>query len=166
MGKKLLFVLIGCLFATTAFAQSKPVQLSLIPDLAIYDKTTHIKGVSLSIWGENPQTALALGIVNGSTGDSSGISFGFLANYAENFKGAHLAGIANYSSARFTGLQWAPFNYAERLNGLQLGFVNFAAATDKGLQIGLVNIMQSNKSWFTRLPSEVAPAMVLVNWRF
>ena len=134
--KKFIFVLIGCFFASTAFAETQAFQLSLIPDLAIHPKTTHIKGVSLSIWGENPQTALALGIVNGSTGDSSGLSFGLLANYAESYKGAHLAWVANYSSARFSGLQMAAFNYAERLNGLQLGFINFAAATDKGVQVG------------------------------
>jgi hypothetical protein len=166
MMKKLILALIGCFFATTAFAESPAFQLSLIPDLAIHAKTTHIQGVSLSIWGENPQTALAIGIVNGSTGDSSGISFGLLANYAESYKGAHLAGIANYSSARFTGLQLASFNYAERLNGLQLGFINFAAATDRGVQVGLINIMKSTQGWFTNLPDEVAPAMVFVNWRF
>jgi len=166
MIKKLILVLIGSFFATAAFAETQPFQLSLIPDVAIYSKNTHIKGVSLSIWGENPQTALAIGVVNGSTGDSSGLSFGFLANYAESYKGAHLASIANYSSARFTGLQMAAFNYAERLNGLQLGFINFAAATDRGVQVGLINVMKSNKAWFTNLPDEVAPAMVFVNWRF
>jgi len=166
MVKKFIFVVIGCFFASTAFAQTQAFQLSLIPDLAIHAKTTHIKGVSLSIWGENPQTALALGIVNGSTGESSGISFGFLANYAESYTGAHLAWVANYSSARFSGMQLAAFNYAERLNGLQLGFINFAAATDRGVQVGLINIMKSTQAWFTNLPDEVAPAMVFVNWRF
>jgi hypothetical protein len=166
MVKKLIFVVIGCFFASTAFAQTQAFQLSLIPDLAIHAKTTHIKGVSLSIWGENPQTALALGIVNGSTGESSGISFGLLANYAESYTGAHLAWVANYSSARFSGMQLAAFNYAERLNGLQLGFINFAAATDRGVQVGLINVMKSTQAWFTNLPDEVAPAMVFVNWRF
>jgi hypothetical protein len=166
MMKRLILVLIGCCFATTAFAQSQPFQLSLIPDVAIHAKTTHIRGVSLSIWGENPQSALAIGVVNGSTGDSAGISLGLLANYAESYEGAHLAWVANYSSARFTGLQLAAFNYAERLNGLQLGFINFAAATDRGVQVGLINIMKSTPGWFTNLPDELAPAMIFVNWRF
>ena len=166
MTKKLLLALIGCLFATSALAEAKPFQLSLIPDLAIYSKSTRINGVSLSVWGENPQSALALGIVNGSSDDSSGISLGFLANYAANYQGAHLAGIANYASGRFTGLQLASFNYAERLNGLQLGFINFAATTDKGLQVGLINIMTGTKAWFTNLPNELAPGMIFLNWRF
>ncbi len=166
MMKKLVLVLFSCFIATGAFAETKGFQLSLIPDVAIQAKTTHIKGVSLGIWSENPQDALALGVVNGSTGDSSGISLGLLANYAENYSGAHLAWIANYSSARFTGLQLASFNYAERLNGLQLGFINYAATTDKGVQVGLINFMRSTQAWFTNFPDQLAPAMIFVNWSF
>jgi len=166
MIKKLVLVLLGCFIATGAFAEPQSFQASLIPDVAVHAKTTHIKGVSLSIWGENPQNALAIGVVNGSTGSSTGISLGFLANYAENYKGAHLAFIANYSSMQFTGLQLSAFNYAERLNGLQLGFINFAAVTDKGVQVGLINVMKSTPTWFSNLPDELAPAMVFVNWRF
>ena len=77
MVKKLILGLIVSFFATTASAETQPFQLSLIPDVAIHNKATHIQGISLSIWGENPQTALAIGIVNGSTGQSSGISFGW-----------------------------------------------------------------------------------------
>jgi hypothetical protein len=63
-------------------------------------------------------------------------------------------------------LQLAAFNYAEKLHGLQLGFINFAAASDKGVQVGLINVMKSTKDWFVNFPDEVAPAMVFVNWRF
>jgi hypothetical protein len=166
MLKKIVVVLIGYCFATGALAEAAPFQLSLIPDLAIHAKSTRIEGVSLGIWSENPQDALALGVVNGSTGASTGISLSLLANYAESYQGAHLAFVANYASARFSGLQLAGFNYAERLNGLQLGFVNFAAATDRGVQVGFINFMKSNQVWFTNFPDELAPAMVFVNWRF
>lgn len=165
MVKKSLLLVAGLLFATAAFAE-EPFQLSLVPDVAIHSKTTHIKGLSLSVWGENPQTAVAIGVVNGSTGESSGISLGLLANYAENYTGAHLAWVANYTSESFSGLQWAAFNYAEKFNGLQLGFINYAATTGRGVQVGLINIMKSNQTWFQKLPDEGAPAMVFVNWRF
>lgn len=163
--KRLIMILIGCFFATSAFA-SEALQLSLIPDIAIHSKGTHIKGATIGIWSENPQTGLALGVVNGSTGASSGISLGLLANYTENYTGAHLAHIANYASGTFKGLQWAAFNYAERLHGVQLGFINFAGSTERGVQVGLINIMKSNQAWFNRLPDEIAPAMIIVNWRF
>jgi hypothetical protein len=48
--------------------ETHPFQASLTPDIAIYPKTAEIHGLSLSIWGENPQQGVALGIVNGSSG--------------------------------------------------------------------------------------------------
>ena len=163
--KKLVLILIGCLFATGAIAETQAFQLSLIPDIAIQSKTTHIKGFSLGIWSENPQNGLALGVVNGSTGSSSGLSLAFLANYSETYKGAQLAWIANYSSGKASGLQWAAFNYAEKLHGLQLGFINYAKTSEAGLQVGIINIMDETKKWFGNFPDEVAPGMVFVNWR-
>ena len=35
--------------------ESHGFQASLTPDIAIYPKTTEINGLSLNIWGENPQ---------------------------------------------------------------------------------------------------------------
>jgi len=164
--KKWMLVLTCCFFATGAYAETRSFQLSLTPDIAVHSRTTHIDGVSLNIWGENPQNAVALGIVNGSTGNSSGLSLGFLANYAESYKGAQLSMIANYASGMFTGLQWAAFNYAGKLHGVQLGLVNFAETSDKGVQIGFVNIMNQTKQWFSNFPNEVAPVMVFLNWRY
>ncbi|WP_321389087.1 LA_2272 family surface repeat-containing protein [uncultured Desulfuromusa sp.] len=164
--KKLILILMSCLFATGALAETQGFQLSFIPDIAIHSRTTHIKGVSLNLWGENPQTGFALGVVNGSTGNSSGISLGLLANYAENYEGAQLAWIANYSSAKLSGLQLAAFNYAENLHGVQVGYVNFADTSDRGVQVGLINIMNNTKQWFRNFPNEIAPVMPFVNWRF
>lgn len=164
--KTLILIFMSCFFVTGALAETQSFQLSLIPDIAIHSKGTHIKGVSLGIWGENPQTALALGVVNGSTGRSSGISLGLLANYAENYEGAQLAWIANYSSGSLSGLQLAAFNYAEKLHGVQIGYVNFAAASDKGVQVGFINIMKNTTEWFRNFPDEIAPVMPFVNWRF
>ena len=164
--KKLLFVIILCCFSTGALAETKGFQLSLIPDIAIQPKTTQIEGVTLGLWSENPQNALALGIVNGSTGNSSGLTLSLLGNYSESYKGAQLAWIANYAKGEVKGLQLAAFNYASRLHGLQLGLINYAEASDKGVQIGLVNIMNETQKWFGNLPNEVAPGMVFVNWRF
>ncbi len=164
--KKLLLLVIGCLFVTGASAESEIFQASLIPEIALHEKSVHIQGVTLSIWGENPQSALSLGIVNGSTGYSSGVSLGLLANYAQSYEGIQLAWVANYSALHFRGLQGGAFNYAGSLNGLQFGLINVAATTAKGIQLGLVNIIQDTPGWFERFPNEVAPVMPLVNWRF
>lgn len=166
MIKKLVLLLAGLLIATGAFAETKGFQLSLMPDVAIQPSTTQIDGVSLGVWSENPQNAFALGFVNGSTGQSSGFSLGLLGNYSDSYKGAQIAWLANYAKGDVRGFQWAAFNYAASLHGVQLGLVNYAGTSNGGLQIGLVNIMTETKTWFSKFPNEVAPAMVLVNWRF
>jgi hypothetical protein len=161
--KKLLLVVLVLMIASTAFAESKGFQASLVPDVAIHSRDTHIKGFTLNIWGENPQSAFALGFVNGSTGDSVGFTWG-LFNYAQTYTGVALAP-ANYASGHFTGLQSGFFNFAGTLTGLQFGTVNVAKSAQSGIQIGLVNIIQDNQ-WFTGFPQQLAKGMVFVNWRF
>ena len=184
--KKILAVLSVALVATVSVAGGKPFQASLTPDIAIYNRSEPITGLTLSIWGENPQTGLALGIVNGSTGQSAGLSVGIV-NYADNYKGLQW-GVVNYTKQDFSGWQGGPFfgllvsamnytggtmtgfqcgvvNYAGKLSGLQLGLVNYAVTVDAGVQIGAVNIMPENR-WFTGLPGELAPGMIFLNWHF
>jgi hypothetical protein len=154
-----------------------PIQLSLTPDIALYPKDTLVQGVSLNIWGENPQNGLHLGLVNGSTGDSSGLSYG-LANYAESFAGVqigwvnvtteHFAGVqdgwVNISQGTFKGVQYGVVNVAEAASGLQLGVVNYAKQL-KGVQIGVVNVAMNN-SWFDKFPDQFARGFPIFNWSF
>lgn len=183
--KGLLIVLTGVLSMSGVMA-SEPIQLSLTPDIAIYDRNERIEGFSLSVWGENPQSAFALGFINGSTGDSTGLSVG-LVNYADTYTGVQWS-FVNYVKGDFAGWQGGPFfgwviggvnivkgdmtgfqcalvNYAGTLNGLQLGLFNYADSVSSGVQIGIINVMPKNE-WFTKLPDELAPGMILVNWHF
>ncbi len=158
-------------------------QASLTPDAAIHSRTTQINGVCLSVWGENPQAALALGFVNGSTGDSQGFTWG-LFNYADSYTGVSW-GLANYSKVSFVGWQGGLFfcpclvnvangtfvgfqeavvNYAQEFHGLQLGLVNYAENL-RGVQIGFVNIARNN-SWFDEFPDKLATGFPIVNWSF
>jgi hypothetical protein len=181
MKKMLMLICLGIILfsAGQVMAQSKPIQLSLTPDVAIYDRQTRIEGFSLGIWSENPQTGFALGIVNGSTGDSAGFSLSLILNYADNYKGVQWSlvnyvkkditgwqhAIVNYTEGATKGLQTGVVNYTGNLKGLQLGVVNYAAKATSGVQIGVLNIIPENR-WFTGLPNELAPGMVIVNWRF
>ena len=162
--KKILALLSVTLMATGGLA-ARPIQLSLTPEIALYDRSETIEGLTLNVWGENPQTGLALGIVNGSTGRSAGLSWALILNYAEDYTGVQWA-IANYTKGDFLGWQGGGVNYAGKLTGLQLGFVNYAQAAASGVQIGLVNIIPENTAWFSELPKAVAPGMIFVNWRF
>lgn len=164
--KKLLtvvFIFMACVAVSCAYAEDKPFQASLTPGIAIYPQNTRINGLTLNIWGENPQSALAIGFVNGSSGASKGLSLG-LVNYAENYTGVEW-GTVNYATGNFKGWQHGVVNYAGKLTGLQLGLINYAETAESGLQIGLVNIISQNR-WFSELPNEFAKGMILVNWRF
>lgn len=175
--KKIAMTVVACAVATAVMAETKPFQASLTPDIAIHSRDTQINGVALSIWGENPQSAFALGFVNGSSGDSVGFSWG-LFNYAENYKGVQWS-IANCATGEFVGwqggflnyaesmkgLQWGAVNIAKKMTGLQLGTVNYAETVDSGVQIGFINIIPQNE-WFSNFPNELAKGMVFVNWRF
>lgn len=195
--KKLAVVILGSIICIGSFAEDiASFQASLTPDVAIQDRDTRIKGVSLNVWGENPQSALTIGFVNGSTGDSYGFTFmpwtGAFFNYAENYKGVHW-GWVNITSGEFVGWQSGLYNYADTFTGAQTGFVNYAG-TMKGFQWGLVNASKQmsglqlgavnyahttvnglqiglvniipQNEWFSNFPSELAKGMVIVNWRF
>ena len=178
--KRLLSIMVGMsLMGAGGALASEPIQLSLTPDIALHGETVPIRGLSLNIWGQNPQEGLALGIVNGSTGSSAGISLALLLNYADSYAGLMMApvnyvsgdflgwqgGTVNYTEGSMRGLQTGLVNYAGKLTGLQFGFLNYAESAENGVQIGLVNIIPDNQ-WFTELPDALAPGMILVNWRF
>lgn len=177
--KKSLAILVGVMGLGGALADSAPLQLSLTPDYAFVDRNERIEGLSLNIWGENPQSALALGFVNGSTGESAGLSWAFILNYAENYKGVQWAAVnyteddflgwqaafVNYTGSTMKGLQTGWVNYAGTLTGVQFGLVNFAETAQTGVQIGLVNLLPENE-WFSELPDALAPGMIFVNWCF
>lgn len=173
-------LVVSCAIALGAWAQeAKPFQASLTPDVAVHDRKTPIDGLALNVWGENPQSALAVGFVNGSTGESSGLSLGFVANVSESYLGLQM-GLVNYVSQSIHGIQFGGanigdqtvrgaqvgvVNYAQALTGFQFGFVNYAKSAASGFQVGLVNLLPANETWFQKLPNEGAPGMVFVNWR-
>lgn len=164
--------------AAVAAAETRNVQFSLTPDKAHYDRNDRVHGLALSVWGENPQAALALGFVNGSTYESCGVSIGLVMNYADDWSGVQCApvnyvsgvfagwqvGVVNVTDIRMDGLQCGVVNYAGRVRGVQFGLVNYARWVERGVQLGLVNINRACESWFTGLPDEAAPATVLLNW--
>jgi len=169
--------LIALIAAGTAAHADTPIQLSLTPQIALYPSTTTVRGFALDIWGENPQVSLNLGFVNGSTGDSGGLSVG-LVNYAESYTGLQWGAVnistenfvgwqngwINVSMGTFKGFQWGAVNYAEDVTGFQLGFINYAEKLN-GLQIGAINVAMSNP-WFDEFPDKLATGFPFLNWSF
>lgn len=158
-------------------AETTVIQLSLTPDIALYSKTTTVKGLSLNIWGENTMKGVSLGLVNGSTEDSAGFSCGIV-NYDDNYHGVQWGivnfsresfigwqrGCVNISQGTFLGYESGLVNVSENMTGLQLGVVNYAQNL-KGVQIGLVNVAINNP-WFTEFPDKLAKGFPIVNWSF
>ncbi len=175
---KKLFIITALVISVAGLqAAEHGFQASLTPDIAVHSKTDQINGLSLSVWGENPQHGVALGFVNGSTGDSQGLTCG-LFNYADAYTGVAW-GLANYSQTSFvgwqsgavniakgtfTGFQDGVVNCAQEFQGCQIALVNYTENLH-GVQIGLVNIALNN-SWFDNFPNKLATGFPIVNWSF
>jgi hypothetical protein len=175
--KKLLLLSTALAVTVCSKADDAVFQASLTPDIAIHSRDTQINGFALNIWGENPQSSLNLGLVNGSTGNSQGLSWG-LVNYDDSYTGVAWgfvnvsrerfygwqAAAINYSQGEFTGLQLGWINMAQEIHGLQWGLVNYAENL-QGVQVGFINIARNNP-WFTELPDKFATGFPIVNWSF
>jgi hypothetical protein len=176
---KALFLAAGLALAafTSTAADTTVFQLSLVPQVALFPRTTQVNGLSFGIWNENPQYSLELGFVNGNTGDSRGVSLG-IANYSENYMGIQWGvvnfcrdeftgiqdGDVNVCLGQFTGLQYGYVNYAHEFCGLQLGAINY---TDnlRGVQLGFINVAMNNP-WFKEFPNKLATGFPIFNWSF
>ena len=55
-------------------------------------------------------------------------------------KGVQLSALLNVSSAMQRGLQLGAINFADSLNGAQIGVFNIARKRPKGWQVGLINL--------------------------
>lgn len=67
------------------------------------------------------------GVFNINTGDTSG---------------AQLAGVFNVNFKDFRGFQMGVVNYSRKLTGVQLGVVNIVGNSERGVPIGLINIVK------------------------
>jgi len=123
-------------------AQEKPVQLALFNPVQIFPENTSIAGLRINlIYGKNVSvTGLDWGFVNSTTGAQTGIQFGAVNLTDGGFKGWQ-EGLVNVTKGSSVGLQAGAVSYHQgHFNGLQFSIVNYAA-TLKGLQLGLINII-------------------------
>jgi hypothetical protein len=129
-------------FSALINAQEKPIQLSLFNPIQIFPESSSIAGLRFNlIYGKNANvTGLDLGLVNQTTGTQTGVQWGCVNLTDGGFKGWQ-DGFVNITKGSSLGLQTAFVNYhLDHFNGLQFSIVNYAA-TLKGLQIGLINII-------------------------
>jgi hypothetical protein len=134
-------LLFAC-FTSISNSQDKQIQLSLLNPVQIFPESTSISGFRFNlIYGKNVNvTGFDLGLVNQSTGIQKGVQWGGV-NLTDRGVTGWQAGFVNLSKGSSVGLQTGMVNYHQgHFNGLQFSIVNYAA-TLKGLQLGLINII-------------------------
>ena len=169
-----IFVLTFGLLSEQAVAQkSKPVQVSIINPVQLFNEDASIKGIRFNLlYGKNrTMHGLDVGLVNQvGEGSFKGMQYGFANITDASAKGLQL-GVVNFNKGSMTGLQWGGVNttkemkgfqygvvnHAGTMRGFQLGFVNYAEVMDKGLQIGLINIIREGGKF---------PVFPVINWSF
>ena len=98
-------------------------------------------GVVASVAGAKARGVQLSGFSNMTTGSLRGVQLSGVSNIAAGVeKGVQLSSMLNVSSGYMRGLQAAFYNYADSLNGTQIGIFNVARTHPKGWQIGLLNI--------------------------
>lgn len=144
--------------ASSAYAQEKPFQISLITPIQLVNESTPIKGVRLNIfYGRSVSvTGVDWGLINHTTtGHTKGWQAG-LAGLAQSDFTGYQDNFVNITKGKFTGFQSGLYNHAAEMHGFQLGFINYAES-GRGLQIGLINLIKQGG---------VLPVMPIVNWTF
>ena len=139
-----------------AAAADKAINLSIFPPIALAQPEDAVTAFRYNlIYGKNTAVKIVdLGLVNHTTsGLSQGIQWG-LVNFTESeFSGVQLAAF-NYNKGAAKGLLWSGVNYAGSGGGLHIAFVNYADRMD-GVQLGVLNIIKEGGMF---------PVMVIANW--
>ena len=125
------------LAATTLQAQNFPVGIVSVQDSV---KSVQV-GIISSVATDGGHGVQLSGFSNTSTHKFNGLQLGAVSNITTGMdKGVQLSGLLNVSSAMQRGFQMGTINYADSLNGAQVGVLNIARKRPKGWQVGIVNL--------------------------
>lgn len=87
------------------------------------------------------------GLSNATTAPLRGVQIAGITNIAMGVKsGTQLSGVANICSSYMRGVQMGGYNYADSLNGWQLGLVNSCGSHPRGWQVGIINVSRDTKA--------------------
>jgi hypothetical protein len=135
--KKILLAAASMMVAINVQAQKSPVGI-----VSTQDSVKSVQfGVISTVATEGGHGLQLAGMSNTSAHVFNGLQLSALNNVTGGMnRGVQLAGLLNVSSAMTRGLQLATFNYADSLNGAQIGLFNIARKRPKGWQVGVVNL--------------------------
>ena len=111
--------------------------------IGLTSHTDTLKGVqinSLSNYARKVEGFQLSGFSNISSSPMQGLQLSGVSNISMGVQsGLQLSTVLNVSSGTMSGMQLGTYNYAEQLNGLQLGIFNVATSHPKGWQVGIMN---------------------------
>jgi hypothetical protein len=157
----IIFIIICYPLTSSAQSDVKPIQISILDPVQIFDSDTSIHGIRLTLFYGTNQDVVGLdwggvvhelsgdmigwqeGIVNLVEGDVKGFQDGFV-NFVEGDFWGVQTGFVNINRSRTIGIQAGINNSTNDMIGIQLGAVNITE-TLRGLQIGFININKSGK---------------------
>lgn len=116
-------------FSSVNRKEMRGVQLS-----TIYNISKQMRGVQIS------------GLGNVATEPLRGVQLSGITNVAMGVKrGIQISGVANVCSSYMRGIQMSGYNYADSLNGWQIGLVNSCISHPRGWQVGIINYSRDTK---------------------
>ena len=118
-------------------AQNSPVGI-----VSVQDSVKSVQfGVISSVASDGGHGLQLSGVSSISAHKFNGLQLSSASNITQGMdKGLQLSGILNVSSAMQRGWQIGAVNYADSLNGAQIGVFNIARKRPKGWQVGLINV--------------------------
>lgn len=154
--------------------KSTVFQYSIFSPIQLYPADYDVYGLRLNLlYGENKSVyGVDLGGYSYASGDFYGVQLAAvvcardgscsavtgatIANLSiGNDGGIAMAGFMNVAGGKYTGLQMACVNHAQKFSGVQFGVLNHCE-NFTGFQFGLINICRRQSLPFT----------ILINWRF
>ena len=137
--KRILILATAAVFtaAINVQAQNSPVGI-----VSVQDSVKSVQfGVISSVAVDGGHGVQLSGVSNTSAHNLKGLQLSGVSNITAGMdKGVQLSGVLNVSSAMQRGLQLGAINYADSLNGVQIGVFNIARKHPKGWQVGIVNL--------------------------
>ena len=131
------FVALTAMLNNNVYAQKSPVGIVSVQDSV---KSVQV-GVISSVATDGGNGLQLSAVSNASAHKFNGVQLSAVNNIVAGMdNGVQLSALLNVSSAMQRGLQLGTINYADSLNGAQVGLFNIARKHPKGWQIGLFNL--------------------------
>lgn len=123
----------------------RKLEMGSVANIVRYNMTGVQMAGALNVVGRQTKGIQMAGGANINLGSADGLIMSGSTNINyKNGNGLHIAGGFNATFGEFSGVQMAPFNYATRLRGTQIGVFNFAYESTGGTPIGFFSYVHKN----------------------